>query len=93
MMLPAGRKGQVITFYSFKGGVGRTMAVANIAWILASTGRRVLTVDWDLESPGLHRYFAPFLADRELTATDGLIDFLIDYVSQAMTPTAARPDD
>src|SRR4029079_14018607 len=68
------RCGQVVTFYSFKGGVGRTMALANIAWILASSGRRVLTVDWDLESPGLHRYFAPFLADRDLRQSPGVIN-------------------
>jgi tetratricopeptide (TPR) repeat protein/cellulose biosynthesis protein BcsQ len=68
------RRGQVVTFYSFKGGVGRTMALANIAWILASSGRRVLAVDWDLESPGLHRYFAPFLADRDLRQSPGVIN-------------------
>src|SRR4051812_16178325 len=47
----------VITFYSFKGGVGRSMALANIAVQLARRGKRVLAVDWDLEAPGLHRYF------------------------------------
>lgn len=34
--------GKIITFYSFKGGTGRTMALANVAWILASNGRKVL---------------------------------------------------
>jgi MinD-like ATPase involved in chromosome partitioning or flagellar assembly len=28
--------GEIITFYSFKGGTGRSMALANVAWILAS---------------------------------------------------------
>ena len=54
--------GKIATFYSFKGGAGRTMALANVAWILASNGLKVLVVDWDLDSPGLHRYFHPFLA-------------------------------
>ena len=54
-------QGQIITFYSYKGGTGRTMALANVAWILASNGKRVLAVDWDLESPGLHKFFHPFL--------------------------------
>ena len=45
------RNGQVVTFYSYKGGTGRTMALANVAWILAANGNRVLVVDWDLESP------------------------------------------
>ncbi len=30
--------GQIVTFYSFKGGTGRTMALANVAWILAANG-------------------------------------------------------
>ena len=53
--------GKIVTFYSYKGGTGRTMALANVAWILASNGLKVLVVDWDLDSPGLHRYFHPFL--------------------------------
>ena len=53
--------GQVVTFYSYKGGTGRTMALANVAWILAANGKRVLVADWDLESPGLHRFFHPFI--------------------------------
>ena len=51
------RRGQVITFYSFKGGVGRSMAVANVAVLLARQGKNVLVLDCDFEAPGLHRYF------------------------------------
>jgi cellulose biosynthesis protein BcsQ len=69
------KSGRIITFYSYKGGTGRTMAAANLAWILASNGYKVLLIDWDLESPGLHRYLRPFLADPDLTSTPGLIDF------------------
>ena len=43
----------IATFYSYKGGVGRTMAMANVAVLLAQRGLRVLAVDWDLEAPGL----------------------------------------
>ena len=35
-------QGKIVTFYSYKGGTGRTMALANVAWILASTGLKVL---------------------------------------------------
>jgi len=76
--------GQVITFYSYKGGIGRTMAVANTAWIMASNGLRVLILDWDLESPGLHRYFHPFLADPRLRSTPGVIDLIRDYAGATM---------
>lgn len=71
--------GRVITFYSYKGGTGRTMALANTAWILAANGKRVLTVDWDLEAPGLDRFFRPFLDPNVLVATTGVIDMLADY--------------
>lgn len=48
--------GQIITFYSYKGGTGRTMALANIACLLArqnvtvkdSMPRRILAIDWGL---------------------------------------------
>lgn len=50
--------GMVTTFYSYKGGTGRTMALANTAVLLARENRgRVLMVDWDLEAPGLHEFF------------------------------------
>ena len=52
---------RIITFYSYKGGTERSMAIANFAWILAANSKKVLTIDWDLEAPGLHRFFRPFL--------------------------------
>ncbi|WP_395294769.1 FxSxx-COOH system tetratricopeptide repeat protein [Kitasatospora hibisci] len=82
--LSAPGTGSVVTFYSYKGGTGRTMALANLGWILASQGLKVLVVDWDLEAPGLHRYYHPLLIDPELHATDGLIDLLRAYVDQAL---------
>ena len=65
----------IITFYSYKGGTGRTMAVANIAWLLASRGKKVLAVDFDLEAPGLWRYFSRF--HKGLQQEKGLIDLLL----------------
>jgi cellulose biosynthesis protein BcsQ len=78
--------GKIITFYSYKGGAGRSMALANVAWILASQGKRVLMIDWDLEAPGLHRYFHPFLVDPDLTSTEGIIDFVWDFAMDMVTP-------
>lgn len=43
----------VFTFYSYKGGVGRSLAAMNVAYTLAGRGRHVLAVDMDLEAPGL----------------------------------------
>jgi len=44
----------VTTFYSYKGGVGRSLLMANVGWLL-SERRRVLLWDLDVEAPGLHR--------------------------------------
>ena len=70
--------GSIITFYSYKGGVGRSMAVANVARILSKrvreTGGRVLVIDWDLDAPGLHSYF-PRSRFGGRSNRDGLIEY------------------
>jgi hypothetical protein len=71
--------GQIITFWSYRGSVGCSMALANVAWILAANGRRVLAIDWDLEAPGLQRYFHPFL-DAHYTSHLGLMDMLWEHM-------------
>jgi hypothetical protein len=81
-----GKSGKIISFYSYKGGTGRTMALSNLAWVLASNGYDVLLIDWDLEAPGLHRYLRKFLIDPELSATPGLIDYVWEAVRVSMTP-------
>ncbi|MFF7171786.1 FxSxx-COOH system tetratricopeptide repeat protein [Streptomyces pseudovenezuelae] len=87
----ARREGKIVTFYSYKGGTGRTMALVNVGWILASRGLRVLLVDWDLEAPGMHRYLRPLLVvDSELRSTDGLINMVQAYVGRVMG--SGRPD-
>lgn len=77
-------RGRITTFYSYKGGTGRSMALANFAWIMAASGKRVLAIDWDLEAPGLHRYFRPFLVDPDLFETDGLIDTFWSFAASAL---------
>ena len=71
---------EIITFYSFKGGTGRTMALANLAILTSRLPKRVLLIDWDLEAPGLHRYFSKQLpvSEAALNSRPGLIDFFWD---------------
>lgn len=66
--------GTVVTFYSYKGGVGRSFALANIAVILAQWGARVLVVDWDIEAPGLNHYYANTAPYQPA----GVLDFIDD---------------
>ena len=70
-------EGTIITFYSYKGGVGRTFALANIAALLSTWGYKVLCIDWDLEAPGLQFYFQSRLATQN---SPGLVEFIHDYV-------------
>jgi hypothetical protein len=79
------RAGEVTTFYSYKGGTGRTFVLANVAFLLASQGKRVCVIDWDLEAPGLHRFFRPFLEDPELEITEGLIEWLWDVTADQLS--------
>jgi eukaryotic-like serine/threonine-protein kinase len=89
---------EVVTFYSYKGGTGRTLGLANVGCLLAHPDRRVLMVDWDLEAPGLHRYFrnhirAPLLGswqnDRSLDEQEGLLDLFgeVDRRSRGAEPS------
>jgi cellulose biosynthesis protein BcsQ/tetratricopeptide (TPR) repeat protein len=72
----------VTTFYSYKGGVGRTMALVNVATLLATGGKRVLVVDFDLEAPGVSS-FAPFSCSRGLP---GLVDYVQEYQRDLVAP-------
>ena len=83
----------VVTFYSFKGGVGRSMCVANVADILARQGLRVLMIDFDLEAPGLEQYFQ--ITHRAVLRQPGLLDLLLAYkrsMSVASGPSSAEPE-
>ncbi|MCA2215739.1 FxSxx-COOH system tetratricopeptide repeat protein [Jidongwangia harbinensis] len=86
------RHGKVVTFYSYRGGTGRTMALANVAWILAANGKRVLIADWDLEAPGLHRFFEPFLKAETVETSSGVIDLIREYEWQATRNVDRGPD-
>jgi len=67
----------IVTFYSFKGGVGRTMALVNSAYILAQRGWRVLAVDLDLEAPGMSHFFSDRIKETSGHKGDA-INFLLD---------------
>jgi tetratricopeptide (TPR) repeat protein len=76
---------QILAFYSFKGGVGRSMAVLNLAYSLAAKGRHVLVLDMDLEAPGLSGFL-----DREKQiegfARCDMVD-LVKWASSVILPT------
>jgi len=63
-----------IVFYSIKGGVGRSTALAVTAWALAEEGKRVLVLDMDIESPGISRS----LLSPEKAPMYGIVDWLVE---------------
>lgn len=74
-----------VTFYSYKGGVGRTMALANVAAMLAKEGRRVLLIDFDVEAPGLDAF-------EGLGCTkghSGVVEYAAEYLATGKAPPIA----
>lgn len=73
-------RGQIVTFYSYKGGVGRSRALANTAYQL-SRSHSVLCLDFDLEAPGLMSYFEKWDTAPEVRYEEraGLIDLFYSY--------------
>jgi WD40 repeat protein/cellulose biosynthesis protein BcsQ len=71
----------IYTFYSYKGGAGRSMALANVAELLYEYGLKVLMIDFDLEAPGLERFFLDSDSYRSglLQEQFGVIDLLNRY--------------
>jgi MinD-like ATPase involved in chromosome partitioning or flagellar assembly len=64
----------IITFFSFKGGVGRTTALLSCAWQIARAGKRVAVIDLDLEAPGLG-------GTLQAETPRGILDFVVDFIA------------
>jgi hypothetical protein len=79
--------GQIIVFTSHRKGVGRTMTAANLAWMLASAGSRVIALDWNFDAPRLAEYFHPFWPESDPRMETGIIDILWKYVLDQLRAT------
>jgi MinD-like ATPase involved in chromosome partitioning or flagellar assembly len=64
----------IVSFYSFKGGVGRTTTLGIVARQLARSGRHVVVIDLDLEAPGLGRFF-------DVQTERGILDLLSEHAA------------
>lgn len=65
---------KIASFYSYKGGVGRSTLVAIVASLLASTGEEVVIVDLDLEAPGQQVLF-------DVIPSRGVIDYVVEHIA------------
>ncbi|MFT4928214.1 MAG: hypothetical protein ACI8WB_004333, partial [Phenylobacterium sp.] len=68
-------KRNVMTFFSYKGGVGRTTSLALAATYLSRKGQNVFVIDCDFEAPGLINFFNS--AQSEIQKS-GLVEYLND---------------
>lgn len=69
----------IVAFSSFKGGVGRSTALAVVAWQLARIGKKVVCIDLDLEAPGLGALFS-------VRSDGGVLDFLLTTLATEKAP-------
>ncbi|EIY5007553.1 AAA family ATPase [Klebsiella quasipneumoniae] len=65
----------VVTFFSYKGGVGRTTSLALFCGYYASFGKKVFVVDCDFEAPGLINFFN---ISQFNNPKNGIVEYLID---------------
>jgi len=67
----------LVTFYSYKGGMGRSTTLASFASYLAyHYKKKVLIIDCDFEAPGFTNYFD--ITYDVLTKKNGVVEYLID---------------
>jgi len=79
---------KTITFYSYKGGVGRTLALANVAMRLSEFNKKVCIMDFDLEAPGLHHKFKQQLKTFEFK--NGIVDYIHEFVANDTIPESIK---
>jgi hypothetical protein len=69
-------KPPILVFYSFKGGVGRSTALAAFAIQRARMGEKIAVIDFDLDAPGVGVLLA---ADEHgTTAPWGALDYMLE---------------
>ena len=72
---------ETVAFYSYKGGVGRSMLLANAARYLAGAGKGVVALDFDFEAPGLH-----YKLTGGPTTAGGAVPYLLATAYGASSP-------
>lgn len=78
---------ETIAFYSYKGGVGRSLLLANAARFLATLGKGVVALDFDFEAPGLHyKLGAEHVIARRSGNWGGAVPYLVATADGASSP-------
>ncbi len=76
----------IISFFSYKGGVGRTQLMANTgACLFYEFNKRVLLIDWDLEAPGLGFFFKNITENGTQSSVIDLFEAYMVYMDTQET--------
>lgn len=79
---------ETITFYSYKGGVGRTLALSNLAMYLYHLGFKVCLMDFDLEAPGVPYKFPTLIKVEDIN--NGLVDYIHFFLKKGRFPSSLK---
>lgn len=87
---------QIVSVHSFRGGTGKSNTTANLATMIAATGKRVGIIDTDIQSPGIHILFGLNVEKAGLTLNDYLWgrckveDCSYDVTPEAVTKASGK---
>ncbi|UPK69434.1 KGGVGR-motif variant AAA ATPase [Chitinophaga filiformis] len=71
----------IVTFYSYKGGMGRsTNLVISSTYLARAHGRKIIIIDCDFEAPGFSNFFLE--ENSSPIYSNGLIEYFFDKESQ-----------
>ncbi len=71
---------KAISFFSYKGGVGRTLALTNMASRLVEFGKSVMILDFDLEAPGVPYKLGKYIKPENIKT--GLVDYIFEFTDK-----------
>lgn len=75
---------KTITFYSYKGGVGRSLALSNMAMRLSQLKKKVCVIDFDLNAPGLRFKFPNYTLNSGIQK--GLVNYIYEFSNHGKIP-------
>ena len=82
---------KTIVFFSYKGGTGRTLALANAAICFAKMGKNIAVIDLDFEAPGLQ--FKLGARGGEPNSKGGAVEYVYHHINKARAVARARHND
>ncbi|PIE68008.1 MAG: hypothetical protein CSA23_01010 [Deltaproteobacteria bacterium] len=83
-----GKPGKIIAVGGAKGGIGKSLFVANLGVFLSRLGKRTVVVDLDLGGANLHLYMGVWSLSHRL---DDFLTKRVATLDETMTPTKFGP--